>query len=186
MSLSQAYEVFSKCREEALNWFTKEIAGLRTGRVSPNSIQNIIVEHYGARTPLNGVASIASSDARTLVITPWDQTAIAAIEKAITVANLGVQPVIDGRVIRLSFPSLTEEIRNQTIKMLHNRAEEARVQLRQGRDEALKMLKQEKQDGKLPEDDFYKGKEKLDDLIAAASKEIDTIIEKKEADIKTI
>ncbi len=186
MSLTQAFDIFSNNEEQAVDWFKKEIAGLRSGRITPGSVEHVLVEHYGARTPLNGLASVNSSDARTLVITPWDQGSLGAIEKAITAANIGVQPVIDGRIIRLSFPSLNEEIRNQTIKTLHNRAEETRVQLRQGRDEALKMLRHDKEEGAIPEDDFYKGKEKLDAMIAKASDAIDVIVKKKEEDIKTI
>lgn len=186
MSQSQAFDIFSKNESAAIDWFKKEIAGLRTGRITPASVEHILVEYYGARTPLNGLASVNSSDARTLVVTPWDQGALGAIDKAITAANIGVQPVVDGRVIRLSFPSLNEEIRAQTIKTLHNRAEEARVQLRQGRDEALKILRHDRQEADMPEDDFYKAKEKLDDMITKSSDTINAIVKKKEEDIRTI
>ncbi len=186
MSLSAAYELFDAGIVESHDWFIKETATLRSGRVKPDTVSGIVVDYYGTRTPLNGVASVTSSDARTLVITPWDHNAIVSIEKAITQANIGVSPTVDGHLIRLSFPSLTEELRNTTIKQLHNKAEEARVRLRQIRDEAMKMLKEDKQNGDITEDDFYKGREKLDELIKKADTDLDTVITRKEEDIKSI
>src|SRR5688572_13510979 len=109
MTLDDSYKHFKAAHTEAVGWLQKEISSLRTGRVKTNLIESLPVEHYGARTPLQGLASISSSDPRTLVISPWDPTALPAIEKAITAAQLGVQPIVDGKLIRLSFPSLTEE-----------------------------------------------------------------------------
>jgi ribosome recycling factor len=125
-------------------------------------------------------------DARTILVSPWDKGAISAIEKAIIEANIGVMPTIDGSNIRLAFPTLTEEVRNQTIKVLHAKAEESRIRMRQGRDEALRLLKQEKEKGTISEDDFYGGKKHLDELITKASGEIEERIKTKEQDIKTI
>lgn len=186
MALSDIYEIFDEAREETREWFGQEIAGVRTGRVTPDVVERIQVEHYGARTPLNGLASVSNSDARTLVISPWDAGAATAIAKALTEADLGVQPNLDGEIIRLVFPSLTEEMRQQTIKMLHNKVEEARVRLRQARDEALKLLKEEKEMGNETEDDFYDGKKKLDEMIDNANAEIEQVADKKEEDIKAV
>lgn len=186
MALQDIYDIFEEASKETREWFGQEIAGMRTGRVTPDIVENIPVEYYGARTPLNGLASISNSDARSLVISPWDAGAAGAIEKALTEANLGVQPNLDGEIIRLVFPSLTEEMREQTIKRLHNKAEEARVRLRQARDEALKLLKEEKEAGRETEDDFYDGKKKLDEMIDAANAEVEKIADKKEEDIKVI
>lgn len=186
MSIEKAVEDFEAAQIEAEEWLQNEVGTLRTGRVKPDLVDGVVVELYGARTPLKGVASIAVSDARTMVISPWDPAALAPIKKAITEADLGVQPTEDGRVLRLSFPSLTEERREQTIKMLHKKAEEARVKLRRGRDEALSMLKTEKQDSDITEDDFYEGREKLDKLIDDANKTIDELISKKEEEIRTV
>ncbi len=186
MSLENSYKHFEQARGEALDWFRNEIVGLRTGRVKTGLIETIQVEHYGARTPLKGVASITLSDARTIVITPWDPTAVPAIEKAVTGANLGVQPIVDGKIIRVAFPSLSEEMREQTVKQLHKKAEEARVRLRKARDESLSQLKTDKQSSDITEDDFYDGKKKLDDMIDEQNKAIAEIIEQKEAEIRTI
>lgn len=184
--MSDFYEIFAGAKSETREWFINGIAGVRTGRVTPDIVERIPVEHYGARTPLNGLASVSNSDARTLVISPWDGGAAPAIKKALTEANLGVQPSKDGEIIRLVFPSLTEEIRKQTVKILHNKVEEARVRLRQARDEALKLLKEEKEAGNETEDNFYNGKKKLDEMIDAANAEIEQIAAKKEEDIRAI
>ncbi|MEO6077786.1 MAG: ribosome-recycling factor, partial [Candidatus Andersenbacteria bacterium] len=124
--------------------------------------------------------------ARTLVVSPWDKSTIPAIEKAIIEANVGVMPTIDGAVLRLSFQSLTEEVRLQTIKALHAKAEETRIRMRKGRDEALKFLKNEKEAGKISEDDFYGGKKHLDELIGKAQETLEERVKTKETEIKTI
>lgn len=186
MSLQDSYDTFELGKEEALEWFRNEIVGLRTGRVRPDAVIKVQVEHYGARSPLQSLAGVSNIDARTLVVTPYDPSAIRAIEKAITEANLGVNPTVDGKVVRLAFPSLTAEIREQTVKQLHKKAEEAKIRLRQARDEALKMIKDEKENDSLPEDDFYNGKEKLDEMIHKANEEIEAIVKKKEEEITTI
>ncbi|MEX1111938.1 MAG: ribosome recycling factor [Candidatus Andersenbacteria bacterium] len=186
MPFSTVKPQFESAKQEALEWFQKEIAGLRTGRVKPDLVDSIPVEAYGARSPLKSLASVSSSDARTLVISPFDKGVISDIEKAVTNANLGVNPAVDGSIIRLAFPSLTEESRKQTLKVLHAKAEDTRVRLRQARDEALKTLKEEKEKSDITEDDFYDGKKDLDELIGKANGDIDGIIKKKEEEITTI
>lgn len=186
MPITRAEAIFREGQAEAIEWFEKEVAGLRSGRVKPVLVEAISVEVYGSRNPMKAIASVSSSDARTLIVSPWDKNNLHAIEKAITEANIGVMPTVDGQVIRLSFPSLTEEVRNQTIKTLHAKAEEARIRMRQSRDEALRHLKQEKEAGKLSEDDFYGGKKHLDDLISKAQDELQGRITSKEKDIQTI
>ncbi len=186
MSLENAYKKFEGGKTEALEWFQNETANLRTGRVKPDLVDSIPIEHYGARTPLKGLASVSNSDARTLAISPWDPSAIAAIKKALTEAQLGVQPVEDGRMVRLAFSSMTDDVREQTVKMLHKKAEEARVRLRRARDEALTVIKKEKQASVLTEDDLYEGKKKLDTKIDEASEEISKLVSKKEDEIRAV
>lgn len=169
-----------------MEWLTHEVAGLRSGRVKPDVVNKIQVEHYGTRNPLQSLASVASVDARTLMVSPYDPSAVRAIEKAITDANLGVNPTVDGKVLRLSFPSLTEEVRERTVKQLHKHAEEARIRLRKARDEALRLVKEEKEAGTVTEDDFYTGKEKLDVMIGKANGEIESLVERKEEEIRTL
>lgn len=186
MSLKEKFDLFELHKDEVINWYAEEIASIRTGRVAPGLVENIAVDHYGARTPVSGLASVNNSDARTLVISPWDKGATQAIEKALTEANLGVMPSVDGDVIRIVFPSMTEEARTQTTKQLHNKTEEARVRLRQARDEVLREVKEGKEKGDLTEDDFYEGKKTLDDLIEKANKTLGETADKKEEEIKAI
>lgn len=186
MSLQQAYTHFSDAQAEVLDWFQNELTSIRTGRVTTQLIEHLPVEHYGTRTPLQGLASLTVSDARTIVVNPWDPTAMPAIEKALTDAQLGVNPVVDNNVVRLSFPSLTEDARTATIKLLHKKAEEARVKLRQARDEALTTVRREKEAGELTEDDFYDGRAQLDTRIGEANERIAAIITKKEVEIRTL
>lgn len=186
MSIPQAETIFNESQKEAFNWFASEIAGLRSGRVKPAIIEDISVEVYGSRNPIKSVASVSNMDARTLVVSPWDKSTISAIEKAIIEANVGVMPTIDGAVLRLSFQSLTEEVRLQTIKALHAKAEETRIRMRKGRDEALKHLKNEKEADNMSEDDFYGGKKYLDELIGKAQDELQKTVNAKEQEIKTI
>ncbi len=186
MPIPQAEQIFNEASDEALEWFEKEISGLRSGRVKPALVDSIQVELYGSRNPIKGLASVSNMDARTILISPWDKNAIPAIEKAITEANIGVMPTVDGSNIRLAFPSLTEEVRAQTIKTLHAKAEETRIRMRQGRDEALRLLKQEKEKGDISEDDFYGGKKHLDELIAKVQTVIEERTKAREVDIKTI
>ncbi|MEX1998023.1 MAG: ribosome recycling factor [Candidatus Andersenbacteria bacterium] len=186
MSQDAAYQQFTDAAQESLAWFQNEVALLRTGRVKTNLVESLAVEHYGARTPLQGLASITISDARTLVIAPWDPSALAAIQKAIIDAQVGVQPVVDGKIIRLSFPQQNEEMRGRTIKQLHKKAEEARVRLRQARDTALALLKKDKQGKDITEDDFYEGKKKLDEMIDQANRQIEALVTGKEEEIRTL
>lgn len=186
MPSERALIVFTDKKKEAWEWLTKEVSALRSSRVKPELVAAVMVEHYGTRNPLQSLASVSSLDARTLLISPWDKSATVAIEKALTEANLGVLPIVDGQVIRLSFPSLSQEVREATIKQLHKKAEEARIRLRTGRDDALKGLKRDKENGTISEDEFYTGKEKLDEAIDAANNEIASLVKKKEGEITTI
>lgn len=186
MPANEAIELFKTSSQEVLQWYQQEIKSIRSGRVHTELVAHIPVEHYGTRTPLNGLASISSSDARTLVISPWDKGVIAAIEKSLTEANIGVNPNVDQNIIRLVFPSLTTENREQTVKQLHKKTEEGRVKLRQHRDEMMKIIKQDKEGGKITEDDFYETRDELDAMIEKTNNDLEAIQTKKEEDIRTI
>jgi len=186
MTLSDAYTQFELEAQEAVDWLISELATVRSGRVVPGMVEHISVEHYGAKTPLNGLASVSNLDARTLQISPWDETATQAIEKALSLADLGVQPAVDGKVIRLAFPMLSEEMREETVKQLNKTAEEARIRMRRSRDGALSNLKKQKGDGDITEDEMHGGKKKLDELIDGFNKQIQEAVEKKEADIRAL
>jgi ribosome recycling factor len=186
MSLESALKKFDTAAAEVLEWWKKEVASMRTSRVTPGSVNDLPVEHYGTRMPLQGMATVSSIDARTLQISPWDTSAIASIEKALTDAQLGAQPIVDGKLIRLSFAQMSEEVREATVKKLHKKAEEARIRLRQARDESLSQLTREDKEGTITEDNFYDGKKDLNERIDKANHEIEKSVKAKEVEIRTI
>ncbi len=121
-----------------------ELSKLQTGRANAALIENIDVDAYGQKMPLKGVASISVQDARTIVIQPWDKTVLGVIEKAVQTSNMGVNPVNDGIVIRITLPMMTEERRKELQKLVHKLSEEARISLRQYRQKAVDAIKQDK------------------------------------------
>lgn len=169
--------------EKIKEWFKKEASSLRTGRATPALVENLQVESYGARSPLQHVAAISAEDARTIRITPWDASVLKSIEQAITASSLGVQPIADGQSIRITLPALTEERRKILIKTLSEKLEEAKISLRKERDEVWKDIQNKERDGELTEDDKFQLKEEMQKLIDAASAELEKIAEKKEEEI---
>jgi ribosome recycling factor len=148
----------------------RDFAGIRTGRASTALVERINVDYYGTQTPLNQVAGISTPDAHLIVIQPWDRSVLSAIEKAITKSDIGLVPNVDGTVVRLNVPPLTEERRREMVKQVRRRTEEARVEVRNHRREAADQLKKALRDGDLSEDDRY---------IEA----VDTRADRKEAEI---
>lgn len=157
--------------DQAVQAFTKNLATIRAGRANPSLLDSVFVEYYGTSTPLNQLASVSAPEARLLVITPYDKTAISDIEKAIQKADLGISPSSDGNVIRINIPPLTEERRKDLVKVVGKYAEESRVQVRNIRREANDQLK--KEEG-LPEDER---RALQDDVQKATDKYIDKIDE---------
>lgn len=135
---------FTQDAEKVLGHLHGEFAKLQTGRANASLVETIDVDAYGSKMQMKGVASISVQDARTIVIQPWDKSVLQAIEKAIQVSNIGVNPVNDGLLIRLSLPPMTEERRQQLVKLVHKLSEESRISLRQARQKALDLIKQEK------------------------------------------
>ena len=163
-----------------------DLMGIRTGRASPALVERLPVEYYGTLTPLNQMASIAAPEPRLLVIRPWDPSALPDIERAILKSDLGLTPMNDGKLIRLSIPRLTEERRKELVKIVARRVEEARVAIRNLRRDALKDLQEFEKEKMISEDDFYRGKDKVQDLTDEFIKQIDEIGKRKEAEILEI
>lgn len=130
--------------QKVLQYLLSEFSKLQTGRANAALIEHVEVESYGQKMPMKGVASISVQDARTIVIQPWDKSVLGAIEKAIQTSNMGVNPVNDGIVIRLTLPMMTEERRKELQKLVHKLGEEARISLRQHRQKAVDAIKQDK------------------------------------------
>src|SRR5699024_2927071 len=138
----------------AVQSFSRNLATVRAGRANPNILDSVHVDYYGASTPLNQLATVGAPEARMLVITPYDKTALGDIEKAIQKADLGLSPSNDGNIIRISIPALTEERRKELVKIVGKYAEESRVQVRNHRREANDLLRKAEKEGELTEDEL--------------------------------
>jgi ribosome recycling factor len=168
---------------KAVEAFGKDLGGFRTGRASASLVERVTVEHYGAITPLNQMAGISVPENTLLVIQPWDRSAIPAIEKALNNAQLGMTPAVDGNIIRLRVPSMTEERRKDLVKQMGKRTEEARIEIRSARrdeQEAIKKLEKNKEIG---EDDARRRLEALQKATDAKTAEIDRMAASKEREV---
>lgn len=172
--------------EKVMEHFVHELSGVRTGRANPALLNTVTVESYGAKMPLEHVASVTVSDARTLVISPWDKGQMQAIEKAIQVANLGFNPSNDGNIIRISLPQLNEERRKEMVKMVGQIAEKGRIGVRNVREDVNKELKRAEGDGKIGKDDLSYGQEKLQEFVDKYNEEIKKLAEAKEKEVMTV
>lgn len=160
-----------------------EFASVRTGRATPHLLDRITVDYYGAMTPLNQMANVATTDARTLTVTPFDKSVMGSIEKAILESDVGLTPNNDGNVIRLNIPDLTEERRKELVKVVNGVAEDGRVAVRNVRRDVMGDLRELKKEGEAGEDDERRAESSLQDLTDAAIKEIDSLLKGKEEEI---
>lgn len=184
--MQQVFDFAEEKMEKSLTALHNEFASMRVGRASPAVLDKIRVDYYGVPTPIQQMAAISVSEGRILIIQPWDVTTIQPIEKAIYASDLGITPMNDGKVIRLTFPPLTEEKRKQLAKDVGKYAEEAKVAVRSVRRDAIEKLKKMKKDSVITEDDLHDGEEEMQEITDKYIKEIDLLAEKKEKDIMEI
>src|SRR5215510_3627375 len=170
----------------AMETLKKEFAGLRTGRASVHLLDPVVVSVYGARMPIHQVATVSTPDARTISVQVWDKSQVSAVEKAIREANLGLNPVTDGALIRLPIPALNAERRQELVKVAHKYTEHARVAVRNVRREGMELLKKLEKDGQIGQDDHHKQSAKVQELTDKLIKEIDQTLVGKEAEIKQV
>lgn len=171
---------------KAVRHFHDEASKLRTGRANPALVEDMLVDYYGTKTPLRQMASVSVPEARLIVIQPWDRDAIVAVEAAIREANLGLNPMNDGVVVRLSLPMLTEDRRKELVKALNGRAEDGRVSIRTVREEIWKDIQDREKAGELSEDDKFHGKDELQKEVDRWNAELESIRKKKEEEILTV
>ena len=172
--------------KKTIDAFKRELVGIRTGRASPALVEPLKVDFYGAPTPLQQIASVSAPEARLLVIKPFDQSSLSAIEKAILKSDLGLTPMNDGKLIRLPIPQLTEERRRDLTKVVHKHAEEAHIALRNVRRDALKDLEEMEKEKMISEDQHFKGKDLLQELTDKFIAQVDQIAKAKEAEIMEV
>ena len=170
----------------AISALHEDMAGIRTGRAHPGLVEKLLVEYYGAPTPLIQLASISIPEARAIMIKPYDQTVLKAIEKAIMVSDLGLMPNNDGKIIRLNLPPLTEQRRREIVKHMHARLEETRVALRNIRRDVLKDMKEFESEKMISEDDLKRGEDEFQKLMDHFAAVIDKIGHTKEQEIMEV
>ncbi len=183
-------ELIDELLEDAKGRMTKsvdssrgELATVRTGRASPHLLDRIMVDYYGAQTPLKQLANVATSDARLLTVTPFDKSSIGAIEKSVQESDIGMTPSNDGNVVRLQVPELTEERRREMVKVVHGVAEEGRVAVRNVRRDVMGDLRELKKEGEVGEDDERRAESALQKQTDEAIAEIDSLLKGKEEEI---
>ena len=180
------FKDFERRMNKALEHLDEEFGAVRAGRANPKVLDRITVEYYGSETPLNGVATISSPDARTLVISPWDTKLLKDIQKAIQVSELGINPQNDGRVIRLTFPQLTEDRRKDLVKQVKKYGEEAKVAMRNIRRDGMDYIKKLKKNSEITEDEQKKAEKDLQDLLDKNIKRADDALAAKEKELMAI
>ena len=180
------FKEYSRKMERTLDVLGDNFGAVRAGRANAKVLDRITVEYYGSETPLAGVATISSPDARTLVIQPWDSKLLKDIQKAIQVSDLGINPQNDGRVIRLVFPQLTEERRKELIKQVKKYAEESKVAVRNIRREGMDYVKKLKKNSEITEDDQKKAEKDLQDMLDKYIKKVDEALAAKEKELMSI
>ncbi len=180
------YPEIEKKMEKRVDGYAGELKTIRAGRANASILDKVAIDYYGTMTPVAQVGSISVPEARTLLIQPWDGGILKEIEKAINASDIGISPQNDGKVIRLNFPPLTEERRKELVKQVKKYTEEAKIQIRNARRDAMDDFKKQKKDGEITEDDL-KGIEKdIQNLTDKYIKEIDNICADKEKEIMEV
>jgi len=169
--------------KEALDHLTHEFQGLHTGKASTTLLEDIKVSYYGTSTPLKQLANISVLDAGNLVVEPYDKSSLGEIEKAVKNSGLSLQASNDGRVVRVSLPPMSEEGRRELTKVVHDKAEEIKVSVRQAREDIWDTIQSMEREGELTEDDKYRGQTDLNRRVEEINKEIEEMVKKKEEEL---
>ncbi|HYP97085.1 MAG TPA: ribosome recycling factor [Polyangiaceae bacterium] len=172
--------------EKSKEALRRETAKLRTGRAHPSMLDSIRVDYYGQTTPIGQMATVSVPEPRLLTVKPWDKSQVKATEKALRESDLGLNPQVDGDLIRIPIPPLSEERRKDLVKLAKKDGEECKVSVRKARHEALDMLAEVKDDGGASEDDVERAKKKVEEIMSEAGQAIDHIIQAKEKEILAI
>ncbi|MEE1076302.1 MAG: ribosome recycling factor [Acutalibacteraceae bacterium] len=179
-----------KKAEERMNrridHLNNEFAAIRAGRANPAVLDKVVVDYYGAPTPVNQLAAVSVTEARTLMVQPWDASVLTQIERAIQMSDIGINPQNDGKALRMVFPPLTEERRKDLVKDIKELAEETKVGVRNVRRDTVDKFKAMKKNGEITEDDLKQAEKKTQELTDKFVKEIDVLTEKKQKEIMSI
>lgn len=171
--------------KKALTHLENELLKVRAGKANPSMLQGVQVDYYGSKVPLTQVSNVSTTDARTIVIQPWEKKIIDAIEKAVFAANLGLTPINNGEIIRINIPPLTEERRRDLVKQVKHEGENAKVSIRNARREAIDEIKKLQKQG-IPEDEIKKAEEEMQKHTDGYSKKVEDILHHKETEIMAV
>ena len=169
--------------EKVITFLDRELAKIRTSRISISLVEDIIVECFGQKFPLKQLAAMSCPTLNQIVIQPWDKSYIEPIEKAISKSNLGISPIVDKDVIRISLPPMSQEYRKNLLRLLSEKQEQARQTIKHWREESWKEIQKGFQEGKIPEDDKFRAKDELQDLVDEYNKKIEEMAERKKKEI---
>lgn len=183
MSYQEIINNFKPEADKVISFLEQEMAKIRTGRPSPTMVENIVVDCYDQSMPLKQLGTITCSGARELVVQPWDKSYIEAIQKAIARSNTGASTVLDDDLIRIKFPPLTEDYRKTLIHALSEKKEQARGTIRKLREDSWKEVQNKFRDGEIREDDKFRAKDKLQEMVDNYNKKVEEILGKKEKEI---
>ena len=184
--LKDEYKVYEDKMKKSVEAVENDFATVRAGRANASVLNRISVDYYGTPTPIQQIASISSPDPRTLAISPWDASAVKAIEKAIQESDLGINPQNDGKVIRLAFPQLTEERRKELVKLIHKYAETGKIAVRNVRRDAMEYFKKAQKASEISEDELKIAEKDLQKLTDDSCKEIDKLLENKKKELMSV
>jgi len=181
--LNEVITELDQAIEKAQASLKRDLAKLRTGRAHAGMLDGIRVEYYGQVTPLPQMATVAVPEPRLLTVKPWDKDQLKNVERALRESDLGLNPQVDGQLIRVPIPPLTEERRKDLVKIAKKNAEECRVGIRKARHDAIDMIGEFKQDGAMSEDEADRAKKRVEEVVSAAGQAVDTIVHTKEKEI---
>lgn len=171
---------------KVIEYFKHDISSLRTGRANPAIVEDVMVEAYGTKQPIKNIASIMVQDAKTLAIEPWDKSIMSALESAIRMSPIGINPVNDGKMIRLPLPDLTQDRRRDLIKVLSQKLENAKISIRKIREEIKDEIEAAEKDNMVTEDEKFKQLDELEKVVKEFNEKVKEIGEEKEVEINTI
>lgn len=185
--MSTYKDIIKKIKPEidrVVSFFEKELSGIQASKISPLLVENIVVEYLGNRFPLKQLGAISLEGPRKIVIQPWDKSYIEPIVKAISQSNIGAAPIVDKDLVRINFPPLTEENRKSLVRILSSKQEAARKTIRRWREDAWREIQNGFRNGDISEDDKFRAKKELQDLVGEYNNEIERIGEKKKREIE--
>ena len=184
--LKDEYKIYEEKMRKSIDSVAADFASVRAGRANASVLDRIMVDYYGSPTPIQQIASITSPDPRSLVIQPWDTSAVKLIKKAIETSDLGINPQDDGRSLRLAFPQLTEERRKELVKLIHKYAEAGKVAVRNIRRDAMENFKKQEKKSEITEDELKQAEKDLQKMTDDSCKKIDELLARKEKELMAV